>query len=51
MNSYDVLKSLYPITTTPKEGVNVRELVKATFPKEYNEAAKAFTSAFISILN
>ena len=36
MNVYEVTKLLHPITTTPKKGVNVRELVKATFPKVYH---------------
>ena len=35
MNTYEVMKLLHPVTTTPKKGVNVHELVKTTFPKEY----------------
>lgn len=37
MNSYEVMKILYPITTTAKKGVNVQELVKTKFPKQYKE--------------
>lgn len=35
MNAYEVLKLLHPIKTTPKAGVNVQELVKTKFPKQY----------------
>lgn len=35
MNEYEVMKLLHPVTTTPREGVNVHELVKTTFPKQY----------------
>ncbi len=37
MNPYDVVKGVYPIKTTAQEGVNVHELVKKTFPKQYND--------------
>ncbi|MDE6597980.1 MAG: hypothetical protein K2K60_05025 [Clostridia bacterium] len=36
MNAYDVAKLLHPVKTTAHEGVDVHELVKKTFPKEYN---------------
>ncbi len=35
MNEYEVMKLLHPVKTTPREGVNVHELVKTTFPKQY----------------
>ncbi len=35
MNPYEVLKKICPITTKPREGVNVEELVVAKFPKHY----------------
>lgn len=34
---YNVVKAVYPIKTTPKAGVNVQELVKAKFPKQYKD--------------
>lgn len=34
---YNIVKILYPIKTTPQDGVNVQELVKAKFPKQYND--------------
>lgn len=34
---YNVLKAVYPIKTTPKAGVNVRELVKEKYPKQYQD--------------
>lgn len=37
MNAYEAMKMLYPIKTTPKNVVNVHELVKKTFPQEYND--------------
>ncbi len=37
MNAYDVMKLLHPVKTTAHEGVNVQELVKKTFPQEYND--------------
>lgn len=35
MNAYEAVKLLHPVKTTPKKGVNVHELVKTTFPKQY----------------
>ena len=35
MNEYEVFKLMHPVKTTPREGVNVHELVKTTFPKQY----------------
>ncbi len=35
MNEYEVFKLMHPVTTTPRKGVNVHELVKTTFPKQY----------------
>lgn len=37
MNVYDMTKLFNPITTTPKKGVNVRELVKAKYPLHYEK--------------
>ncbi len=34
---YNVVKAVYPIKTTPKAEVNVQELVKAQFPKQYKD--------------
>ena len=45
MTAYLGTKILNPVTTTPKKGVNVHELVKATFPKEYKDL-KLFTFAW-----
>ncbi len=39
MNAYDVMKLLHPVKTTAHEGVNVQELVKTTFPQNYNDYA------------
>lgn len=42
MNAYDVVKAVYPMKTTPKEGVNIAELVKAKYPKHYGYFTKYF---------
>lgn len=34
---YNVLKAVYPVKTTPKAGVNVQELVKEKFSKQYKD--------------
>ncbi len=33
---YNIVKAIYPIKTTPNAGVNVQELVKIRFAKQYN---------------
>lgn len=35
MNEYEVFKLMHPVKTTPREGVNVHELVKTKFPQQY----------------
>lgn len=35
MNAYEVMKILHHVKTTPKNDVDVHELVKTTFPQQY----------------
>lgn len=42
MNSYEAIKIVYPITTTPKKGINVAELVKAKYPVFYKFLTAVF---------
>ena len=35
IGAYDIVKSFYPVKTTPKAGVNVRELVQTKYPLLY----------------
>lgn len=37
MNAYEVMKLMHSVKTTAHEGVDVHELVKKTFPQEYND--------------